>query len=411
MKNFVTENRNKVLNFLRDGEMAVFFAGSPSKNIGDEYHPFTPNRNFFYLTAVSEPNIALALVNNKGTQKAVLFLVRPDEEKERWTGPVLKNKQAREITGIENILFTDAFQDFLADSFFTERITKIYLDMEKRTPAETSPALKLAAKIKTEYPHIETGNIYPYMADLRSIKAPIEIESIQKAIEITKKGIYAIMKNVKPNMYEYNAEAYFDFELKRNGVFQKAFTSIVASGINGTILHYSKNNSIIKENSLLLCDVGATYNNYSGDITRTFPVCGKFTPRQKDIYKIVLNGNYLIQSTIRQGVPFADLNKILKDYYYKELKNIGLVRLSEDVNKYYWHGVSHLLGLETHDAGRHNEGCLKAGMALTVEPGLYIAEEETGIRIEDDVLVTENGCENLSADIIKTPEDIEEFMK
>jgi Xaa-Pro aminopeptidase len=211
-------------------------------------------------------------------------------------------------------------------------------------------------------------------------------------------------------MHEYELEAYFDFELKKSGVRDFAFKSIVASGKNGTVLHYSDNTDVMDDNSLVLCDLGAQWNYYNADITRTFPVNGKFTERQKQIYNIVLSGHDLIIDTIKAGIEFASLNETLKRYYAEELKKIGLIQTDDEVSKYYYHGVSHLLGLETHDVGRHNEGKLLEGMVLTVEPGLYIAEENIGIRIEDDVLVLKNGCEVLSKDIIRTVDEIEAYM-
>ncbi|MCD8091160.1 MAG: aminopeptidase P N-terminal domain-containing protein [Clostridiales bacterium] len=411
MREFVCQNRKYVFDFLNDGEAALFFSGGEIKKLGDELYPFAPDRNFYYLTGISDKNIILYMEKARGECRQVLFTERPDPEKEKWTGAVLKPEEAKELSGIENIMFTDELNSEIEDSLFKNRITKVYLDLEKRLFSDSSPALRFGKFLRKSYPHIAVGDIYPYLSDKRTVKADFEIENIKKAIEITKNGIYAMMKNVRPGMYEYEAEAYFDFELKRAGVFDKAFTSIVASGINGAVLHYSKNNSIIKNGSLLLCDVGAAWNLYSGDITRTFPGGGKFTDRHRFFYSIVLEGNYMIQDIIKEGVPFKSLNESLKKYYAKELKTIGLIKDSSDVSKYYWHNVSHLLGLETHDAGRHNEGLLKEGMVLTVEPGLYIAEEEIGIRIEDDVLVKRDGCVNLSSDIIKEPEDIENFMK
>jgi Xaa-Pro aminopeptidase len=251
---------------------------------------------------------------------------------------------------------------------------------------------------------------HPILAKLRQIKRPVEVENIKKAIEITGRGINAMLKNARAGMYEYEIEAYFDFELKRAGVKDFAFKSIAASGKNATVLHYSENNCKAADNDLILLDVGAQYGYYSGDITRTFPVNGKFTPRQRELYDIVLGGNRLIVDTIKPGIEFKSLNIKLKEYYAAELKKIGLIENADEVSKYYYHGVSHMLGLETHDVGRHNEGLLKAGMVLTVEPGLYIAEEGIGIRIEDDVLVTENGCEVLSPDIPRTAEEIEAVM-
>lgn len=219
------------------------------------------------------------------------------------------------------------------------------------------------------------------------------------------------MLNIKPKMYEYEIEAYFDFILKKNGIKDKAFQSIIASGKNGTILHYADNNSEIKDGDLILADVGAQFQYYNGDITRTFPANGKFTPQQKQIYNIVLEGQKKVIDSVVAGIPFLSLNEILKDFYYTELTKIGLVKTKEDVSKYYYHSVSHFLGAETHDICLNDKGTLEKGMIITVEPGLYIEELGIGIRIEDDVLVTENGCEVLSKDMIKTVEEIEEFMK
>ncbi|MCD7778185.1 MAG: aminopeptidase P family protein [Clostridiales bacterium] len=410
MKEFVKQNREYVFNILNDGEAALFFSGCLVKKTGDEDYPFSVNRNFYYMTGLRDKNLILYLEKAKGETRQVLFLERPDPEKEKWVGEVIKETEAKALSGIECVKYTDGFNEEIEDSLFKNRIGAVYLDMEKRRFSDSSQALLFGEFLKKRYPYVDVRDIYPAVSDRRTIKAESEIENIKKAVEITKKGIYSMMKNVKPGMYEYEVEAYFDFELKKAGVFDKAFSSIVAGGINGTVLHYSRNNCLIKENSLVLCDVGAAWNLYSGDITRTFPANGKFTQRQKDIYNIVLEGNYLIQDMIKEGIPFKSLNESLKDYYAEELKTIGLIKEKDEVSKYYWHGVSHLLGLETHDVGRHNEGLLKAGMVLTVEPGLYIAEEEIGIRIEDDVAVTKAGCVNLSADIIKKPEDIENFM-
>ena len=209
---------------------------------------------------------------------------------------------------------------------------------------------------------------------------------------------------------EYEHEAYFDYILTKNGVRDKAFKTIAASGKRGTILHYVENNAIAEDGDLILVDCGAQVGWYCGDITRTYPVNGKFTPLQKQIYDIVLSGQQKVIDSIKPGLMFSRLNEILKEHYFEELKKIGLVETFDDVAKYYYHGVSHYLGAETHDIGRYGERALAPGMVFTVEPGLYIEEYGIGIRIEDDVLVTENGCEVLSAGFMKTTDEIEEFM-
>lgn len=411
MREFFCENRKKVFEFLNNGEAAIFFCGEPMHKVGDEYYPFTPNRNFYYLTGLSESRLILVVYKAQDDVCEKLFLKRPDPDKEKWTGAVLRADEAENLSGIADYCYIDEFEEFISEIILKSNIKRFYFDLEKQSPRDISPALRFADKLRKSYPYMAICDISSFLVGLRAVKSDFEVANIKKAINITKKGIYSMMKNARPNMFEYELEAYFDFELKRAGVFDKAFASIIAGGVNGTILHYSANNSPLADGSLALCDVGAAYGFYSGDITRTFPVNGKFTARQRDIYNIVLEGNLLIQDEIRIGLPFKSLNEKLIEYYAAELKKIGLIKLKEDVRKYYWHGVSHLLGLETHDAGRGSEGDLREGMVFTVEPGLYIADEGIGIRIEDDVMVTKNKCLNLSSDIIKTPQDIEEFMK
>ena len=225
---------------------------------------------------------------------------------------------------------------------------------------------------------------------------------------MTNKAIQNMMIHAKPEMGENELEAYFDFVLKCN-LCKHSFPSIVGSGKNATILHYGSNNQVMKDNTLVLCDLGAAYEYYNADITRTFPVNGKFTERQKQIYNIVLEGNEYIISQVKPGQTLRGLNNLLVEFYEKKLKEIGLLENGKTVRDYYWHGVSHMLGLETHDVQLSNTP-LEPGNVFTVEPGLYLEDEEIGVRIEDNVLVTEEGCINLSKDIIKTVEDIEAFM-
>ncbi len=410
MKDFVTNNRNRFLDTMSDDSIAVFFSGEARVKLGDENYPFTPNRNFYYLTAIDRQNLILMLIKRADVCETILFVQRFDEVKAKWVGAVISSEECRERSGIDNYKYIDEFDEVFSDKVFNGHLQRVYLDMENRYFKAESPALRFAKRVGENYPDLDIVNAYGIIAQMRRIKNPVEVEKIRRAIDITGKGIEAMMKNARPGMYEYEIEAYFDFELKKSGVKDFAFKSIAASGKNATVLHYSDNNCKTGDNDLILFDVGAQYEYYSGDITRTFPVSGKFTPRQKEIYDIVLAGNRLIVDTIKPGIEFKSLNIILKEYYAKELKRIGLINSSDEVSKYYYHGVSHMLGLETHDAGRHNEGLLQEGMVLTVEPGLYIEEESIGIRIEDDVLVTSEGCEVLSPDIPRTTEEIERLM-
>lgn len=321
----------------------------------------------------------------------------------------MTEEQAKQISGIQNIRYIDQFEQDFAEYVFKNNIQICYLDMECREYGNITPALQYAEKVRKYFPAVVQKNIYTIFEELREIKEQYEIDLIQQAINITIKGIECMMKNAKPDMMEYEIEAYFDFVLKQNGIHQKAFQSIAASGKNGTILHYMENNSKAKSGDLILFDVGAQKNWYNGDISRTFPVNGKFTQKQKMVYNIVLEGQKKVIEAIKPGVPFTRLNEILKEHYFEELQKLGIVKTMEDVSKYYYHGVSHYLGAETHDIGNRQK-LLQQNMVLTVEPGLYIEEWDIGIRIEDDVVVTENGCCVLSEKMIKTVEEIEEFM-
>jgi len=413
LKDFFCNNRKRISDIIDNKSAVVLFAGKAPVKRGDEKYPFSPDRNFYYSTGLDNQNLIYTAYKIDGEFSECLFLEREDPVRAKWTGEVLGEEDAKRKSGISEIKFIDEFEKFFADTVFSERIENIYLDLENREMEPYTPSFDFARKIKENYPYINIKNCYSFFAELRRIKQPYEVERIRNAIDITKEGILLMMKNSSAGMFEYEIEAYFDFAVKKRGASDFAFKTIAASGKNATILHYSENKCKTKENDLILIDAGAQSGYYNGDITRTFPVNGKFTERQKVIYDIVLRGQKMIIESIKPEVPFKSLNEILTEFYLTELKKIGLIGESgtvDDVSEYYYHGVSHMLGLETHDAGRRGEGLLKSGMVLTVEPGLYIAEEGIGIRIEDDVLVTSDGCEVLSKDIIKEISDIEEYM-
>lgn len=409
-KEFFENNRKKLYDVMEDNSVTILFSGKAPKKLGDENYSFTPLRNFYYMTGLDRQNMIVVLYKKGNDFETTVFIERYDEVKAKWVGAVMLPDEVRDISGSSNVSYLDEFDEIFASIMFNKRIENVYMDFENRDFVAFGDAFNLSDRISKNYPYIKFINVHNIIAEFRMIKENCEIEKIEKAIDITKKGIYAMMANSKAGMMEYEIEAYFDFELKRSGVKDFAFKSIAASGKNGTVLHYSDNNCRTNENDLILFDVGAQWEYYNGDITRTFPVNGKFTPRQKEIYNIVLEGQKKVIEAIKPGIEFKRLNEILKEHYAVELKKIGLISSDDEVSKYYYHGVSHMLGLETHDVGRHNEGLLQEGMVFTVEPGLYIAEEEIGIRIEDNIVVTNDGCRVLSKDIIRTVDEIESFM-
>ena len=408
---FVTNNRNKVFKRMLDNSVLILFAGHAPYKRGDEKYEFSPDRNFYYVTGIDRENQIIMFLKTESARSATLYIERDNGYLAKWVGANMTEDEARLESGIEEISYLDKFYGDLSDTVFKNNIKHIYIDLENREwDAAESESLKFANEFRKKYPAVDMIDAYPFFADLRMIKEPDELDLMRIAVKITPDGLEAMMKNARPGMYEYELEAYFDFVLTKNGVTDKAFKTIVASGERGTILHYSKNNCMTKDGDLVLVDCGAQYGWYCGDITRTFPVNGKYTPLQKQIYDIVLEGQRRVIETIRPGVKFSRLNETLKEFYFEELKNLGLVSSPEEVSKYYFHGVSHYLGAETHDIGRYGDRTLVPGMVLTVEPGLYIEEYGIGIRTEDDALVTENGCELLSNGFMKTTEEIEEFM-
>ena len=408
---FVTNNRNKVFKRMLDNSVLILFAGHAPYKRGDEKYEFSPDRNFYYVTGIDRENQIIMFLKTESARSATLYIERDNGYLAKWVGANMTEDKARLESGIEEISYLDKFYGDLSDTVFKNNIKHIYIDLENREwDAVESESLKFANEFRKKYPAVDMIDAYPFFADLRMIKEPYELDLMRKAVKITTDGLEAMMKNARPGMYEYELEAYFDFVLTKNGVTDKAFKTIVASGERGTILHYSKNNCMAKDGDLVLVDCGAQYGWYCGDITRTFPVNGKYTPLQKQIYDIVLEGQRRVIETIRPGVKFSRLNETLKEFYFEELKNLGLVSSPEEVSKYYFHGVSHYLGAETHDIGRYGDRTLVPGMVLTVEPGLYIEEYGIGIRTEDDALVTENGCELLSDGFMKTTKEIEEFM-
>ena len=261
-------------------------------------------------------------------------------------------------------------------------------------------------QIRDRFPKILFDDLSKIILPLRTVKEKWEIKQIQKAIDITGKGIKQIYKKARAGMMEFELEAIFNYEITKTGLRHLGFKSIIAAGKNAATLHYESNNSKIGKNDLVLLDVGASYNNYSADISRTFPVSGKFTDRQKAVYEEVWNVQKAIIKMIKPGIGLKELNKKTVELISKALIKLKLIKDKKNYKKYYMHSISHHLGMDTHDIGKR-DSILKAGNVITVEPGIYIPEESIGVRIEDDILVTKDGYKNLSENIPKEIEEIE----
>jgi len=406
MESYVFKNNRKKITdqMLDDSFLVVYSRMDGSDDIFKQ--SYNINRNFYYITGVLEFENIVVLTKLNGKVGEAIFINPYDEYKAKWVGAPLSKEEITKLSGIENVRYLSDFDNYL--DRMLQLTGAIYLDLK---PTGLNSVLSeeelLAKKIKEKFPSISVINARKLFTKARTIKQPEEIEEMKKAIEITNKGLQNIMSHMG-EMKEYQLESYFDQAVKYSGGTGYAFPTIAAAGKNACCLHYMENKDDAKNGDLILFDLGSSYNMYCSDISRTYPVNGKFSERQKLLYNIVLNGQQLVFDNAKPGITTRELNQILIKYYEVELKKIGLIDKPEEVLKYYYHGVSHHIGLDCHDLCEYTP--LKAGSIISNEPGLYIAEEGIGIRIEDDILITENGAEWLSKDIIKTVEDIEKFM-
>ena len=385
----------------------VLFSGNQIMKSEDEAYPFDVNRNFYYLTGLEQATMALVVSIIDGNISERLFILPYDEILAKWVGGRISKDEAREISGVENIADYSELDDYLVNLLNRQRHDQsysLYFDLWHYSASqEACPAINMANKYRANYPSINIKDIYTLISKMRLVKDDFEIACIKRAIEITNKGVRQMMSSIKPGYNEMVMEGVFNFALAQNTCNKNAFKSICASGKRATILHYSDNNQVMEDGELFLCDLGATYKNYCADISRTFPVNGKFSDRQKEIYELVLGAQKIVENNAKPGVKLKDLNDLVIAYYKRELPKYGL---NKDVSEYYFHSVSHHLGLDTHDVDVGSIG-LVPGNVITNEPGLYIEEENIGIRIEDDLLITGTGNEVLSKDIVKSVTDIE----
>ena len=403
-------NRKKLIESMKENSLLILFAGSAPYRSADQVYKFTPNRNFYYLTGIDEPNVIVTILKTDKEAIETVYVEREDELMAKWVGRAISKDEASEISGIKSTKYLDEFDSTISSYIDKRGISKIYLDLERQSiNIPSTKAQDMANTLRVKYPHLKIKNIFHNIAKLRIVKNDREVELIQKAIGITKEGILAMAKNLTPGMKEYEVEAYFDFKIKSLGASAHAFSTICAAGKNATVLHYEDNNQEAKDGDLILFDLGAEYDYYCSDISRTIPINGKFTDRQKQIYQIVLNAMKEVEKNTKPGLTLADLNNIAKKALAKGCMEIGLIEKEEEIGKYYFHSVGHSLGLDTHDVWIVDSK-LEEGAVITNEPGLYIEEEGIGIRLEDDLLVTKDGCINLSKDIPVEIEDIEALM-
>lgn len=409
-QSFHIGNRNTLYSSLRPGSVVVVFSGHAPLKTGDESYPFFAERNFVYLTGItSEGFILMAEVDEQGA-KETLFIQPPDAHAERWTGRRLKAHEATAISGIENISYLEGFT--AAFHRAASRASYICLDLGKLVPDEPdNEAYRFARRMQQDYPQLRIESIRPQLRIQRTIKQPCEIEALKIAEDITRDGIIAMMKASRPGMYEYQYKAEYDYALAQRGVLTPGFPSIISAGDNNFCIHYYSYTGQSKDGDMILNDVGACWDNMIVDVSRGWPANGTFNERQRQLYTCAYNTSNYMFSIIKPGMLMKDVDLTARKYNYEQLKNIGLLNSYEDIGKYMWHGGAHHIGYDVHDIVDYRPDLVIApGMVFCVDIGIYVEEWGIGFRLEDNCLVTEDGCINLSAGIPRSIEEIEAVM-
>jgi len=386
----------------RIGRGVVLVPATHERELERDYlqdNDFRQSNTFFYFTELETQDAWLLLAAGGGAVETVLFLPPRNPAQERWTGLRLgPDSTAVRVTGIGRVLSTDSLDLVLSAALARVR-GPVYVPLDQTTRDE--PRLR-----DLVFAGRDVRNLRPIADSLRLVKDADELARMRKAIDISVLGHIAAMQAARPGAREYEIEAALEAEFRRNGADRVGYPSIVGSGPNSTTLHYDVNRRQTRDGDLVVVDAGAEWGQYTADVTRTFPVNGKFTPRQKAIYDLVLATQQAAFDSTRPGATIAQLNRIARDYMRA---HSGTLCGAETCDAYFIHGLSHWLGMDVHDPGDYNTP-LKPGIVFTIEPGIYLAQEGLGVRIEDDVLVTATGAEWLSAKAPKTTAEIERLM-
>lgn len=414
--NLFVNNRQNFCNRLKDNSVAVFSANELMPRNGDQFYAFRQNSDFFYLTGIDKEGAYLILCPNHPVEsmREILFIEPYSESKVIWQGEMLDAKKASALSGICNVMYSDSFDGVLQSIVIT--CDNIYLNSYEYPKYQCDVVTiqqRFNNDILSKYPLHDFYRSAPLLNELRMVKSEEEILLTKTACQITDEAFKRCLKTVEPGKYEYQIQAELEYVFKQHAT-TNAYPPIVAGGRNACCLHYSANDKMLNNNDLLLFDIGCEYNNYSADLSRTIPVNGKFTPRQKECYSAVLRVMKEISKLYKVGSTINDINNLTYQLMEEEMIKLGLFTLDDVKNqnpksplyrKYLMHGMAHHIGLDVHD-NVDKFVAFKPGMILTCEPGLYIREEGIGIRIENDLLITDNEPINLFEN---TPIEIEEI--
>ena len=418
---FIT-NRQRFIQGMKKNSIAVFLSNDEVPSNGDALYKYKQNSDLYWLSGITQEDSMVILFPDNPDPKfrEVLVLVRPVELKEKWDGKRLRKQEATDISGIETIVWLESLDALLQT--WIHIADNIYLNTnenDRKGSLVRTRDYRFVDEMKSRYPLHHDERSAKILKDLRSIKTAYEIEVVKKAIEITGNTFTRVMQFVKPGVMEYEIEAEIMHSFISQRAEGEAYNSIIAGGDRALTLHYVFNNQECKDGEMILMDFGASYGGYNADLTRTIPVNGKFTQRQKEVYNACLHLHNFAKSLLKPGISIIDYTEKVGEEATKQFIKIGLLKKEDLTNedpenkayrKYLYHGISHHLGIDVHDLGTRIEP-LQPGMLLTVEPGIYIEEENMGVRIENNVWITENGNIDLFEGIPITVEEIEAAMK
>ena len=422
-KQLFIDNRERFKSMMEPNSLAIFHSNDIYPTSADGTMPFKQATDILWLSGVDQEDSVLVIFPDakRNEDKELLFLTETNDLIAVWEGEKLTKNEAFEVSGIKTVYWLSEF-DTIMKSLMSQTENVYLLTQEhlrRNTPVQTRE-MRLNAELKIIYPNHNYKRSAPYLNKLRSVKTALEIEVMKIAAEITAAGFNRVLKFLKPDCWEHEIEAEFIHEFVKRRSRGFAYSPIIGSGSNACVLHYLENNKQCISGDLVLIDVGAEYANYACDVTRCFPVNGKFTDRQREVYESVLRVQKSSIELLKPGAILSEYHKRVGDFMTKELINLNLLTQEEVDNqnpswpvykKYFMHGTSHYLGLDVHDYGLWDGSPMEAGMVFTCEPGIYIPEEGIGIRIEDDILITSNGYINLTKEIPKEVSDIEAAMK
>jgi len=420
-KEMYIRNRSKLTRKMKPGSLAIVNSNDEMPRSGDQTFIFRQNSDMFYLTGLDQEKCILTLCPDHPVEsmREMLFTVKTSDLMVIWNGHKYTMDEVREVSGIQHVKWLDDFEITLRD--LMSRVQLVYLNQNEYPKFITDVPhrdVRFAAKMRQDFPVHSYERLAPMVTELRMVKEPEEIVQLQKACNLTNEGFRRVLKFVKPGLKEYEVEAEYSHEFIRKGSAGHAYPPIIASGANACILHYNTNYSLCNDGDLLLMDVGAEYGNYAADMTRTIPVNGKFSPRQRQVYEAVLRVLKAATSMLKPGITNEKWHGEVCKIMEKELIGLGLISIDDIKNqtpdapaffKYYMHGTGHFLGLDVHDVGSR-QVVFESGMVMTCEPAIYIPEEGIGIRLENDIMIAEEPI-NLMAGIPIEPDEIEEIMR